>query len=213
MENVVTPDTGRAAALATTLSVLVAWFLLSVWLALHGAFGGSPGQPPIGLAITLILPLVVFARDSRLHGPLFEGLRRLDLAGLIAAQTYRIGGVFFLIAWWAGTLPGAFALPAGIGDLAIGLSAPFVAAAVAGRRPGSLALAWTWNVAGVADLVMALFEGVTHSSSPLGLFAGSLPSDAVTRYPLSLSPTFVVPLSLVLHIAAFRRLRSTAVAG
>lgn len=207
MENVATPDTGRATALATTLSVLVGWFLLSVWLALHGAFGGSPGQPPIGLAITLILPLVVFALDSRWHGPLFAGLRRLDLASLVAAQTYRIGGVFFLVAWWAGTLPGAFALPAGIGDLVIGLAAPFVAASVAGRRPGSRALAWTWNIAGLVDLVLALSEGVTHARSPLGVFAGSLPSDAVTRYPLSLIPTFIVPLSLILHMAAFSRLR------
>jgi len=205
MENVVTADTGRPTALATTLSVLVGWFLLSVWLALHDAFG-TPGQPPVGLAVMLAVPLAVFALDSRLRGPLFEGLRRLDLTSLIAAQTYRIGGVFFLVAWRAGTLPGGFALPAGIGDLAIGLSAPFVAAAVAARRRGSRALAWTWNILGLADLVTALVEGVTHSRSPLGVFAGSLPSDAVTRYPLSLIPIFFVPVAFMLHIAAMRRL-------
>ena len=206
MENVVPSDNGRAAALATTLSVLVGWFLLSVWLALHGAFG-RPGQPPLGIAVILAVPIAVFALDGRLRGPLFDGLRRLDLASLIAVQTYRIGGVFFLVAWRAGTLPGAFALPAGLGDLAVGLAAPFVAAAVAARRRGSRALAWTWNVVGLADLVNALFEGVTHSRSSFGVFAGSLPTDAVGRYPLSLIPTFFVPLAILLHLAAMSRLR------
>ena len=207
MENVVTPDQGRATALATTLSLVVGWFLLSVWLALHDPFG-APGQPPFGIAIILAVPLAVFALDSRLHGPLFDGLRRLDLASLIAVQAYRIGGVFFLVAWRAGTLPGAFALPAGFGDLAVGLSAPFVAAAVAARRRGARALAWTWNIVGLADLANALFAGVTHSRSALGVFAGSLPSDAVGRYPLSLIPIFFVPLAILLHIAAMRRLRA-----
>src|SRR5438309_839142 len=141
MENVVTHEAnGRAAAIARTLPVLVAWFFLSVWLALTGAIRGH-GGPPIGLAVSLLVPLVVFALDTRSDGPLFDGLRRLDLASLIALQTYRVGGVFFVIAWMAGTLPAAFALPAGLGDIAVGAAAPFVAAAVAAKRPGSRPLA------------------------------------------------------------------------
>ncbi len=204
MQNVATSENGRAAALATTLSVLTAWFLLSVWLALHDRLG-APGQPPIGLALALLVPLAAFALDGRLRAPLFAGLRRLDLGSLIAAQTYRIAGVFFLVAWRAGTLPAAFALPAGLGDLAIGLSAPFVAAAVAGRRRGHRALVWVWNLVGLADLVIALFQGVTHTRSPFGIFAGSLSSDAVTRYPLSLIPIFFVPLAIMLHALAIAR--------
>jgi hypothetical protein len=205
MQNVVASDSGRATALATTSSVLIGWFFVAVWVGLHNT-PGVPGGPSIGLAISLLAPLVVFALDSRFHGPLFDGMRRLDLASLIAAQTYRIGGVFFLVAWRAGTLPAAFALPAGLGDVAVGLSAPFVAAAVAARRPGHRALASVWNIAGLADLVTAVFQGVTHSSSSLGVFAGSLPSDAVTRYPLSLIPMFVVPLSIILHLLALSQM-------
>ncbi len=205
MQNVATPENGRANALATTLTVLTAWFLLSVWVTLHDALG-APGQPPIGLALALLVPLAALGLDTRLGGPLFDGLRRLDLASLIAVQTYRIGGVFFLVAWQAGALPGAFALPAGLGDLAVGLAAPFVAAAVAGRRRGHRALAWVWNVAGLADLVNALFQGITHTRSPLGVFAGNPSSDAVTHYPLSLIPTFFVPLAIMLHALAMARM-------
>jgi hypothetical protein len=207
MENVVPSDTGRATALATTLSVLVAWFFLAVWMGVHGVLEGASG-PPIGLAVALMAPLALFAADGRLRGPLFEGLRRLDLASLIALQTYRIGGVFFLVAWMAGTLPAAFALPAGLGDILVGASAPLVAAAVAARRPGHRALAIGWNLLGLADLVNALFQGVAHSPSTFGFLAGNVTTDAVTHYPLSLIPTFGVPLGLMLHAAALRRLFS-----
>jgi hypothetical protein len=206
MEDVATAQNevgGRATALATTLSVLVAWFLLALWLGLRGAFFG--GGPPIALALSLLVPMAVFALDTRLRGPLFEGLRRFDLAGLIALQTYRVGGVFFLVAWMAGDLPGAFALPAGIGDIVIGAAAPFVAAAVAARRPGHRALAVGWNILGVADLVNALFQGVSHSPPPYGFLAGSVTTAAVTHYPLSLIPTFGVPLAFILHALALRR--------
>jgi len=210
MESVATSENeigGRAAALATTLSVLVAWFLLALWLGVRGAIGGT-GGPPIALALSLVVPLAVFGLDTRLRGPLFEGLRRFDLAGLIALQTYRVGGVFFIVAWMAGDLPGAFALPAGIGDIVIGAAAPFVAAAVAARRPGHRALAVGWNILGLVDLVNALFQGVSHSPPPYGFLAGSLTTAAVTQYPLSLIPTFGVPLALILHIAALRRISS-----
>ncbi len=208
METVATsesPERARAVALATTLSVLIAWFFLSVWLALHGA-AGAPGKPPLGLAVALVAPLALFALDDRRRGPLFDGLRRLDVPTLIAMQTFRIGGVFFIIAWMAGALPAAFALPAGLGDIAVGATAPLVAAAVAARRPGHRALAYAWNVVGLADLVNALFQGVTHSRSSFGVLAGSLTTDAVTRYPLALIPTFFVPLAIMLHILAFSRM-------
>jgi hypothetical protein len=213
MENVATREHevgGRATALATTLSVLVAWFLVAVWMSMHGVIRGAPDRPPIGLGLSLLVPLSVFALDARLRGPLFEGMRRLDVASLAALQTFRIGGVFFIIAWLGGTLPAGFALGAGIGDIAIAIAAPFVAAAVAARRPGHRALAITWNVLGVADLVNALFLGVTQSASPsLGFLAGSLTTDAVTRYPLSLIPTFFVPLALMMHATSLYRLISS----
>jgi hypothetical protein len=199
--------TDRSAGLARTLSVLVAWFFVAVWLGVRGALGGD-GGPPIGIGLAIGLPLLAFALDRRLGGPLLGGLSQLDLPTLIALQTFRVGGLFFLVAWWGGTLPSGFALPAGLGDLAIGIAAPFVAAAVAARRPGARTLALVWNVAGLLDLVVAVTEGVTHTRSTFGVFAGAIPADALGRYPFSLIPTFFVPLAIMLHVSALRRLRS-----
>ena len=45
---------------------------------------------------------------------------------LVAVQTYRIGGIVFLWGMTQGILDPAFAIPAGVGDLLIGLTAiPF----------------------------------------------------------------------------------------
>ena len=62
--------------------------------------------------------------------------------------------------------------------------------AVAQRRPGHLRLARIWNVLGTVDLVTAVTLGVLHGRSPIGLLAGSVSTDAMTRYPLSLIPTW-----------------------
>lgn len=191
-----------------TLLLLAGWFFLAVWLGVTGKLTAN-GAPPFAIAATIVVPLLVFAVDRRAGGRLFGGFARLDLPALIALQTFRIVGVIFIVAWAGGTLPAGFALPAGLGDIAVGLSAPFVAAAVAQRRPHHLGVARLWNILGTADLVLAVTSGVLHGRSPIGLLAGSVPTDAVARYPLSLIPSFLVPLALILHITTFRALATS----
>ena len=72
----------------------------------------------------------------------------------MALQVWRVGGLFFLVEWARGHLPGGFALPAGIGDVLVGLTAPLVAAGLA-RHQGERAFAW-WNGLGLLDLVVAV---------------------------------------------------------
>jgi hypothetical protein len=193
--------------LARTLTTLVAWLFVSVWLGLNGALGAR-GTPPIGLGLAIVLPFVLFTVDGRFGHPLLGGLLRLKLETLVAFQTFRVLGLVFIVAWAGGSLPGGFALPAGIGDIAVGASAPFVAAAVAGRRRSTRALVAWWNAFGVLDLCLAVSAGVLHSRSSFGLLAGSVTTDAVARYPLSIIPTFFVPLALLLHFQTFRALRA-----
>ena len=191
--------------LIRTLPLLAGWFFLAVWLGLSGRLAAA-GAPPIALGVTIVAPLVLFALDSRVGNPIFGGFLRLELPALIALQTFRIIGIVFVVAWLGGTLPAGFALPAGLGDVAVGLSAPFVAAAVAQRRRHHAVLARVWSIAAVADLVIAVTSGVLHSSTPLGILRGPVTTDIMAFYPLSLIPTFLVPLALLLHICAFRAL-------
>jgi hypothetical protein len=187
------------------LVVLALWFFVAIALGVSGVLGAVEG-PPIGLAVAMTTPLLAFAVDGWLGGPLFRPVRSLPLSTLVAIQTYRIVGVVFLVAWAQGALPAAFALPAGIGDTVIGLLAPFVAAAVSRRDPGHRFWAIAWNVAGLADLASAVFLGVTHTGSLLGIFATHPTTDALARYPFDLITTFLVPIAIILHVLALRQL-------
>jgi hypothetical protein len=203
---------GAGLDMARTLTVLVAWFFVAVWLGVTGALLAE-GTPPIGLAAAIGLPLVAFAIDGRFGHPLFGGLLRLELPALVALQTFRVVGVIFVVGWMGGTLPAGFALPAGLGDIAVGVSAPFVAAAVANRRPHHRRWLRVWNTFGTIDLIAAVTLGVLHSGSALGILAGPVTTDALARYPYSVVPTFLVPLALMLHfIVRKTTTRATATA-
>jgi hypothetical protein len=118
-------------------------------------------------------------------------------AWLIAVQAYRVEGALFL---WpmlaAGALPAGFALPAGIGDVATGMAAPFVALAVARNRPGARARAVAWNLFGILDLVVATTMAVlTHSTN-------------IARFPIVVVPLFLgPPIGILTHIYSLRNLR------
>jgi hypothetical protein len=129
----------------------------------------------------------------------------LDLRVLTLAQTWRVGGIVFLILHQQGALPGVFAIPAGWGDFAIGITAPIVA--WYWRRPFPSKTFIVWNVLGIVDLVLAVTLGVLASRTPVGILAGDVTTRLMGQFPLSLIPTFFVPLLLILHLISLDRVR------
>jgi hypothetical protein len=125
---------------------------------------------------------------------------------LVGVQAYRGLGSIFLVLLGIGLLPGEFALPAGFGDVFVGIAAIPVAAVYAGGTPGRGALVVLWNVLGIADLVVAVGSGFLSTPSPLQLLALADPNQLIGAYPLVLIPVFAVPLSIVLHIASLTKL-------
>jgi hypothetical protein len=90
------------------------------------------------------------------------------LALLAIPHTWRIGGITFLTVMALGHLPAVFALPAGLGDIAIGLAAPFIARRLArGDRRGAV----RFHVLGIVDLIVALTIGFLAGLGPFRPFA------------------------------------------
>lgn len=206
------PERGAA---RTVIAVLLAWLAVDVVLGAAGVFAASPTTwvpfIALGIAVPLVAGIVLLARP----GAVQRFVDSIPLHRLIGVQVYRAAGVIFLIAWASGRMPGVFALPAGIGDIAVGFAAPFVAARVRSGlgAPETAArtrrLAISWNFLGIADLVVAVALGFLSSPSHFQLLASDLPNALISRMPYVLIPTFAVPLSILLHVAALRRLRST----
>jgi hypothetical protein len=154
-----------------------------------------------GITLSVAIGLLVFSKTWR------KVVDAIPAEKLISVQVYRvIGGALFLPLYAIGTLPGHFALPAGWGDLATGLLAPFVALAVRRKIRAGQRLALGWNLFGFADLVTAVGLGTGYLLLLLQPEAGA-PSAAaaMTFFPLVLVPTFAVPLGFILHIYSIRR--------
>jgi hypothetical protein len=139
-------------------------------------------------------------------------LATASVPAIIAVQFCRVVGVVFLILLSLGQLPAHFALPAGRGDIAVGLSAPLVGLAVARGTSGGRMLAIFWNIFGLLDLIVAVGMGTGVLAPLLAPELGArVPSAAAMGvFPMLLVPTFAVPLSVLLHLIALGRLRRDA---
>ena len=141
-----------------------------------------------------------------------QALASASVPALIGVQVYRVVGVLFIVLLVQGQLPAYFAEPAGWGDIFVGLTAIPVALALARRSAGARALAQAWSVFGLLDLVVAVGTG-TGVLAPYLVpgVTGRVPAAAAMGvFPLILIPTFVVPLSIILHVIVLARLRRSA---
>lgn len=194
----------------TTLSVslvLTGWFLLVVSLAAVGAFVAPPGTPPIPIAIGVGAPLIAFFAWLRLSPAFRDFVLSLDLRFIAGIQSWRWAGLGFLSLYAHNILPGIFALPAGLGDMAVGFAAPWMILGLV-RRPDFAASAAfrRWNVLGIVDLVVAVSLGTLSSILSTGA-PGEISTAPMATLPLVLIPAFLVPLFLMLHTAALMQSR------
>ena len=187
-----------------TLAVLAVWFLFALGGSLLGLFDSGP-RPPLLLGLAAAVPVAAFVVCYLTSAEFREFVLSLDLRGLALAQTFRVVGIVFVILYSLGALPGAFALPAGWGDFAIGITAPVVA--WYWKRPFPKRMFIVWNVLGSLDLVDAMTLGVLASASPVGILGGDVTTRLMGEFPLSLIPTFFVPLLLIFHLIALIRVR------
>ena len=114
---------------------------------------------------------------------------------------------------WLGKLPALFAWPAGIGDIAIGLLAPIVGLAYARAPYKAASLVAGWNVFGILDLMIAVGTGFATAPSLIQPIEVTPTSDLMTVLPMVLIPVYLVPLSIVLHLASLAKLRREAAAS
>ena len=167
-------------------AVVAAVWLVGVFLlGAAGVFRNDvlPPRIPMVLVSTLLLGYLL------LLSPAF---RRIIAAvpqhWLIGIQAFRILGAVWLVRYFAGALPGLFALPAGIGDVATGLLAPFVAYAWYSGKPYARGVAIAWTLFGMADLVNAVVLGGLTNGGAGGIV-----------FPVVLIPVYGVPRSFLIH--------------
>jgi hypothetical protein len=199
------PNAGRDRVTRISALVLTGWLGLAITLSLLGVYRGAWDRLPripYGIFLPLLIGVALFWRSATM-GRL---LAAVPQSWLVGVQSYRALGTIFLVLYGTGKLPGLFAWPAGLGDVLVGVLAPIVAIAYARgpREKGELVAAW--NIFGLLDLIVAVGMGLFTSPSPLQLFAFAQPNELISVFPLVLVPTYLVPASVLLHLASLAKL-------
>ncbi|MGE3509103.1 MAG: hypothetical protein AB7N65_09505 [Vicinamibacterales bacterium] len=189
-----------AADTSFALTVLGVWFAGALAFGATGALRGlkSPGPQ----LITASLALLAFVLMTRVS-PLREWAARVDLRWFVAFHLTRFSSLYLLVLYDQGELPRAFALFGGWAEstaatLAV-LLLLFVPVSI--RWPDRV-LAGAWNALGLVTIVG------TIAAATAGFGAEPASMAPLLRLPLSLLPTFLMPLVLATHGFIFLRLRT-----
>jgi hypothetical protein len=184
--------------------VLFGWLVLALFLGWQGVFRSALNQRVPYIALAIGIPVLVGALFIRGSKQVHEIIEAVPQSQLVAFQFYRVLGVTFLVLYAAGQLPGIFALPAGWGDVTVGITALMVGARAARNENDQLVTLWNWL--GISDLVIALATGFLSAPSSFQVFSLDAPNVLIGSFPLVMVPIFAVPLSIVLHLASLSKI-------
>lgn len=188
----------------TSIFILImGWFAFILTLAFAGVFERPPGEPPFPTMVAVTIPLLgfflVYATQERFR----KYILGLDLKVLTIIHAWRMVGFSFIVLHMREALPGLFAWPAGLGDMAIALTAPLVVLALL-KGPHfatSSRFIW-WHVLGLIDFIVAVGTGVLSSGAFPALYQPSVTTAPVAEMALVLIPAFFVPFLAITHFAA-----------
>ena len=110
-----------------TAGLIAAWFVFALSASALHLFKTDPSLPPLPLGLAVVIPVAAFLIWFATSSGFREFALSLNPRTLTYMHSWRIAGFTFLVLYAAGLLPGIFALPAGLGDIAIGATAPWAA--------------------------------------------------------------------------------------
>ncbi len=169
-----------------------------------GAVGGfNVGKYAILLLVLSLIPLAVGPAITLASSSVRRLISQPEVQpSVISVHALRIiQGSVFVVMVPLGVLPAIFALPAGLGDVLVGLGALAASRWITSGRRGRVV--W-WNLFGLLDLANATVLGVITMPGPLHILQTSPSSALLLASPLTIIPTFCVPIYVLLHLVSLR---------
>ena len=172
---------------------IVLWFAAALAVSASGLFFYATPQIVAATVWTLTgTSLILIWRVESIRRVVFAA----DLRWLIAVHLVRFAGIEFIAIYLDDRFPFSFGLLGGVGDTLVALGAVCMLAVA--RPPVSgwrRHVVFWWNVAGLADITAVVFAALRE-----GLYNSELMAP-LRQFPLSLLPTFFVPILIVSHVA------------
>lgn len=187
-----------AAARPTAVLIgLGLWLVVAVMLGASGRLQAL--QPPLPQLTLLALTAGALWATARVPAVRAWALS-VDVRILVAFHLTRFVGSYFLVLHGRGELPYAFAVPGGWGDILVASLALLLLLSGPPETVQRLRAYVFWNVLGLLDILF-----VVATAARLA-FAAPASMEALLRLPLSLLPTFLVPLIITSHVLLAIRL-------
>jgi len=207
-----TQDESTRAMTRFLLIAIGAWFALAFIGGMLDIFY-QPGVPPLTVGLFLLAPIGGFTVAYTLSPQVRLAVDSIPLWLITIAHVWRFVGIGFVIGAIVNILPAQFGYPEGIGDvIAAALCLPLAFALRRHDHTPRLRTAYVaWNIFGLIDLVSAITLGVLYSPSSFGVLRTDVSTQLMTTFPVSLIPTFFLPLFILLHMLGLKR--SGEVAG
>jgi hypothetical protein len=195
-------NSGHSSVRTVIFAALALWLGLVSYLGSQGAFAARIDSPPLPIFLGVAIPLVLFFGAYFGWGAFRAFILSADLRLVSAMQGWRWAGLGFLSLYAHGILPGLFAFPAGLGDMAVGVTAPWMVLRLI-RQPSFAASRRykIWNILGIFDFVVAVSMGTLCSGFIPGLPL-NVTTSAMAQLPLLLIPAYMVPFFIMLHATA-----------
>lgn len=179
--------------------IALIWFAAAAGLAASGQLAQlRPPMPQIAVVALTVALMVVVLRVEWARAWVWA----LPVRAIVALHLTRaVAGGAFLYYLALGHLPSAFALPAGWGDILVAALA-FVLLVTVAPVPGMHRRIYQlWNLLGLLDILLVVANAArTAVADPPSMIA-------LLQLPLSLLPTFLVPIVIVSHAVIGLRLR------
>jgi len=176
------------------------WFVLACVVGASGRIAAlAPPQPQLLIA-ALSIALFLW---GWFHPGLRDWLAQVNLRGFVAFHITRFVGIAFLLMSARGEMSAEWALPAGWGDIGVAAGALLIVLLLPNpeTRPNIVRL---WNLIGLIDIVAVVVTAARIGMREPGAIAPLL------RFPMSLVPTFVVPIVFATHCWMALRLQPRA---
>ena len=192
------------------VAVLFLWLVLIAFLGGRGDLAKTIHGAPLPVLLAVVVPVLVFFAAFRFSASFRDFVLGFDLRLAAGIQAWRFAGFSFLALMAGGVLPAAFAWPAGVGDMIIGMTAPWVMLALIRDREFVQSREFAlWNGFGMLDLIVAVSVGGLYFMFSHGT-RGEITTRPMSQLPLALIPCYLVPIFFMLHLAAIFQRRSIA---
>ncbi|TDI90682.1 MAG: hypothetical protein E2O72_03465 [Candidatus Dadabacteria bacterium] len=186
------------------LAAIIVWYALAIFA------GGSgftlrmvPPLPQIVLFGLVVLLLLLYWLSQSFR----KWVLSVNIKLLVALHLTRFVGFYFLFLYSRGQLPYDFAVLGGWGDIIVATAALLVIllATLVGKSGWIICL--VWNLIGLVDILFVIATAARLT------IADPQSMSELLKLPLSLLPTFLVPILIFTHIIIFIRLYRARRAG